>query len=48
MANPARGHVLNAAYDTHPERFVRKPPVPPTLPGTVWINKPQDKENPAQ
>ena len=23
-----RGHVLEAAYAAHPERFVRKPPVP--------------------
>jgi putative transposase len=44
----ARGHVLHAAYHANPERFVRKPPEPPRLPGTVWINKPEDKENPAQ
>jgi putative transposase len=44
----ARGHVLNAAYHAHPERFVRKPPEAPRLPGAVWINKPEDKENPAQ
>ena len=24
----------------HPERFVRRPPVPPELPGAVWFNKP--------
>ena len=23
----------------HPERFVRKPPVPPELPTAAWINK---------
>ena len=28
----ARGRVLDAAYARHPERFVRKPPVPPELP----------------
>jgi hypothetical protein len=44
----ARGRVLNAAYATRPERFVRKAPEPPKLPGTVWINKPEDKEDPAQ
>ena len=44
----ARGHVLDAAHAAHPERFVRKAPEPPKLPGTVWINKPQDKEDPAQ
>ena len=32
----------------HPERFVRKPPEPPPLPGTVRINKPDDKEDPTQ
>jgi putative transposase len=44
----ARGRVLDAAYLATPERFVRKPPQPPALPGTVWINKPEDKEEPAQ
>jgi putative transposase len=44
----ARGNVLDAAYLATPERFVRKAPEPPKLPGTVWINKPQDKEAPAQ
>lgn len=44
----ARGHVLDAAYQATPERFVRKPPVPPKLPETVWINKPDSKEEPAQ
>jgi putative transposase len=44
----ARGHVLDAAHNAHPERFVRKPPQPPRLPSTVWINKPEDKEEPAQ
>jgi putative transposase len=28
----ARASVLDAAYQRHPERFVRKPPVPPELP----------------
>jgi putative transposase len=36
----ARARVLDSAYATHPERFVRKPPAPPSLPGAVWINKP--------
>ena len=44
----ARGHVLDAAYQATPERFVRKPPVPPKLPETVWINKPDSKEELAQ
>jgi putative transposase len=39
-----RAQVLTAAYHAHPERFVRKPPAPPALPGTSWINPPQEKE----
>jgi putative transposase len=38
----ARAHVLDAALAAHPERFVRKPPVPPDLPTAAWINKPAD------
>lgn len=37
-----RAVVLDAAYAAHPERFVRKPPEPPKLPTTVWINEPQE------
>jgi putative transposase len=48
VVREARGRVLDAAYLTHPERFVRKAPEPPKLPETVWINKPEDKEDPAQ
>jgi putative transposase len=40
----ARADVLTAAYLAHPERFVRKPPAPPALPGASWINPPQEKE----
>ena len=40
-----RQTVLDGAYQLHPERFVRKPPTPPALPDTVWINKP-DEETP--
>ncbi|WP_462188945.1 MULTISPECIES: IS3 family transposase [unclassified Frankia] len=36
----ARAAVLGAAYAAHPERFVRRPPVPPALPEPVWINRP--------
>ena len=39
-----RSRVLDAAYLAHPERFVSKPPAPPDLPGTSWINPPQEKE----
>ncbi|MGH2869528.1 MAG: IS3 family transposase [Solirubrobacteraceae bacterium] len=38
----ARARVLDAAYQRHPERFVRKPPAPPELPTAAWINKPAD------
>ena len=35
-----RAAVLDAAYATHAERFVRKPPRPLSLP--VWINEPKE------
>jgi putative transposase len=38
----ARACVLEAAYAAHPERFVRKPPVPPELPTAASINKPKE------
>jgi putative transposase len=40
----ARARVLDAAYQRHPERFVRRPPAPPELPTAAWINKPKTKE----
>jgi putative transposase len=40
-----RQTVLDAAYLTHPDRFVRRPPVPLQLPKEVWINKPQNSDN---
>jgi putative transposase len=36
----ARAMVLMAAHADHPERFVRKQPVPQPLPTAVWINPP--------
>lgn len=36
-----RAVVLAAAYATRPERFVRHPPIPATLPTAVWINPPK-------
>jgi putative transposase len=36
----ARQEVLLAAYEAHPERFVRGTPKPPALPAAVWINPP--------
>jgi putative transposase len=44
----ARALVLDAAYLAHPERFVSKPPAPPELPGTSWINQPPEKETATQ
>jgi putative transposase len=39
----ARQNTLLAAYERHPERFVRKVPQPPILPDAAWINAPQQK-----
>jgi putative transposase len=36
-----RQRVLQLAYVTHPERFVKGPPQPPALPTEVWINPPK-------
>lgn len=36
-----RARVLDAAYAAHPERFVRRPPTPASLPDAVWINPPK-------
>ena len=35
-----RQAVLDAAYQAHPDRFVRRPPKPLPLPSEVWINRP--------
>jgi len=40
----ARSHVLDAAYQATPERFVHRPPRPPALPTAAWINKPNSEE----
>ncbi|MBM3281115.1 MAG: IS3 family transposase [Candidatus Handelsmanbacteria bacterium] len=37
----ARRQVLQVAYAAHPERFVNRVPVPPSLPVAAWINPPQ-------
>ena len=37
----AREKVLLPAYETHPERFVRKPPASLALPQAAWINPPK-------
>jgi putative transposase len=36
----SRRVVLSRAYVAHPERFVRREPLPPALPPVVWINRP--------
>jgi len=48
VVRAGRAQTLTAAYHAHPERFVRKPPAPPKLPGTSWINPPQDKDTDTQ
>jgi putative transposase len=35
-----RQEVLDAAYQAHPDRFVRHKPKPLPVPSEVWINKP--------
>ena len=37
-----REKTLISAALAHPERFVRKTPVPPEVPSAVWINKPEE------
>jgi putative transposase len=39
-----RQTILDAAYLAHPNRFVRRPPIPLPLPKEVWINKPQNSD----
>ncbi len=41
VLNDARRQTLLQAYAAHPERFVNKPPEPPSLPEAVWINPPK-------
>ena len=41
----ARQKTLNVAFAAHPERFVRKPPVPMALPEAVWINPPRSNDS---
>ena len=46
MVLAARQAVLTAAHAAHPERFVRQPPRPLSLPPEVCINPPGDAPNP--
>ena len=40
LVQTQRQQLLQAAYEAHPERFVRGQPTLPQLPSEVWINKP--------
>jgi putative transposase len=46
IVRAGRSEVLTAAYAAHPERFVRKAPEPPQLPGPSWINRPAEEVMP--
>ncbi len=46
IVGAARRQILTAAYAAHPERFVRRPPVPPAVPTAVWINPPPSGAEP--
>ena len=48
LVRAQRADVLAAAYAARPERFVRKPPEPPLLPGPAWINRPEEVMSSAQ
>jgi putative transposase len=37
--------VLDAAYQAHPERFVRSAPKLLAIPKEVWINKPSENKS---
>jgi putative transposase len=41
----ARAEVLATAYTAHPERFVRRTPLPPPPPTAAWINRPLPRES---
>lgn len=40
-----RQQVLQEAYQSNPERFVRGMPSPPELPEAVWINEPKNEHS---
>ena len=46
-AHASHALVLTAAHALHNNRF-RRPPQPPKLPGSAWINKPTESEATAQ
>jgi putative transposase len=44
QTHAARRAVLLAAYAATPKRFIRRPPRPPALPTSAWINKPNTEQ----
>ena len=44
LAQERRQQVLQAAFEAHPERFVRGFPTLPQVPSEVWINNPNSIE----
>jgi len=44
LVQARRQQVLQAAFEAHPERFVRGYPTLPQVPSQVWINNPNPKE----
>ena len=40
----ARQATLDRAFRENPERFVKKPPVPPAKPTAAWINPPMPEK----
>lgn len=46
LVQARRRQVLQAAFEAHPERFVRGYPTLPQVPSEVWINNPNPKESP--
>ena len=46
LVQTRRQQVLQAAFEVHPERFVRGYPTLPHVPTQVWINNPNPKESP--
>lgn len=44
VLHAVRAQTLSAAFMAHPERFVKKAPVPAMPPVKVWINPPPQKE----
>ena len=39
----ARQKILERAFHSNPERFVKKPPEPPLKPTAAWINPPTQR-----